>query len=59
MRATTEPDHSILMSEPINCFEICENDFAYNLICVAQQKHISLILIGLPASNKEIKQLTI
>ncbi|XP_023173589.1 nucleoporin Nup37 [Drosophila hydei] len=51
MRTITEPDHSIMLSEPISCFEICENDFAYNLICVAQQKHLSLILIGLPEES--------
>lgn len=52
MRTVTDPDHSILMGEAISCYEICENDFAYNLICVAQQKHLSLILISLPASTR-------
>ncbi|XP_064546730.1 nucleoporin Nup37 [Drosophila montana] len=51
MRTVTDPDHSILMGEAISCYEICENDFAYNLICVAQQKHLSLILISLPEES--------
>lgn len=51
MRTVTDPDHTILLNEAISCYEICTNDFAYNLICVAKKKHLSLILVSLPAST--------
>lgn len=50
MRTAIDPDHTILLNEAISCYEICSNDFAYNLICVAKKKHLSLILVSLPAS---------
>jgi len=50
MRTAADPDHTILLNDSISCYEICSNDFAYNLICVAQKNHLSLILISLPAS---------
>ncbi|KAH8381390.1 hypothetical protein KR093_003935 [Drosophila rubida] len=53
MRTSTEPEHTVLMTESISCYEICSNDFAYNLICVAQKKHLSLILISLPEESGE------
>ncbi|XP_017007690.2 nucleoporin Nup37 [Drosophila takahashii] len=53
MRAVTEPDHSIQLNETIYCYEICTNDFAYNLIAVALKKQLSLILVGLPEESGE------
>lgn len=50
MRTVIDPDHTILLNEAISCYEICTNDFAYNLICVAKKKHISFILVNLPVS---------
>jgi len=48
MRSVIEPDHSIQLNEAIYCYDICTNDFAYNLIAVAFRKHLSLLLVGLP-----------
>ncbi|XP_062124951.1 nucleoporin Nup37 [Drosophila sulfurigaster albostrigata] len=53
MRTSTEPDHTVLMNESISCYEICSNDFVYNLLCVAQKEHLSLILISLPEESGE------
>ncbi|XP_017052323.1 nucleoporin Nup37 [Drosophila ficusphila] len=53
MRPGTEPDHTIQLSEAIYCYEICTNDFAYNLIAVALKKSLSLILVGLPEESGE------
>ncbi|EDW98791.1 nucleoporin Nup37 [Drosophila yakuba] len=53
MRSVTDPDHSIQLNEAIYCYEICTNDFAYNLIAVAFRKHLSLLLVGLPEESGE------
>ncbi|EDW84783.1 uncharacterized protein Dwil_GK12951 [Drosophila willistoni] len=53
MPALTEPDHTISFHESITCYEICKNDFAYNLLCVAHNKHLSLILLGMPEETGE------
>ncbi|KAH8414175.1 hypothetical protein KR222_011224 [Zaprionus bogoriensis] len=44
MRTVSEPDHTIPLKDTISCYEICANDFAYNLLCIAQKKYLSLIL---------------
>lgn len=53
MRTEADPDHTILLNDNISCYEICSNDFAYNLICVAQKNHLSLVLISLPEESGE------
>ncbi|KAI8044145.1 nucleoporin Nup37 [Drosophila gunungcola] len=53
MRSVTEPDHTIQLNETIYCYEICTNDFAYNLIAVALKKRLCLILVGLPEESGE------
>ncbi|EDV91279.1 nucleoporin Nup37 [Drosophila grimshawi] len=54
MRTVTEPVDTIALTHNISCYEICTNDFAYNLICVAQWKHLSLITISLPEESGEL-----
>ncbi|XP_017079857.1 nucleoporin Nup37 [Drosophila eugracilis] len=51
MRAVTEPDFTIPLNSNIQCFEICTNDFAYNLMAVALKKQLMLILVGLPEES--------
>ncbi|KAH8384114.1 hypothetical protein KR009_012170 [Drosophila setifemur] len=53
MRAITNPNYTIPLSETIQCYEICANDFAYNLVAVALKRHLCLIIIGLPESGGE------
>ncbi|KAH8267169.1 hypothetical protein KR026_001054 [Drosophila bipectinata] len=56
MRTVSDPDFSIQLNETIECYAICTTDFAYNLIAVAVKNHLSLILVGLPASDKNIEE---
>ncbi|XP_022216255.2 nucleoporin Nup37 [Drosophila obscura] len=53
MRTVTGPDHTIDLNESIQCYEICANDFAYNLIAVALEKRICLLVVGLPEESCE------
>lgn len=63
MRALTDPHHVISMPDAIRCYELCSNEFAYNLLAVALKHRLCLILVGLPVSAwraelvKQIKQL--
>lgn len=52
MRTSTPPTHLIRFSDQIYCFEICGNDFAYNLICVATDKKLTLGLIKFPDESE-------
>ncbi|XP_055904017.1 nucleoporin Nup37 [Eupeodes corollae] len=48
MRTKTDPSHVVNFSEQIYGFEICGNDFAFNLVCVAVAKKIILGLLRFP-----------
>ncbi|XP_001359989.3 nucleoporin Nup37 [Drosophila pseudoobscura] len=53
MRTVSGPDHTIDLNEQIQCYEICANDFACNLIAVALERRICLIVVGLPEESGE------
>ncbi|ALC46516.1 CG11875 [Drosophila busckii] len=63
MKTVVAPDHTISLNDTISCYDICGNDFAYNLICVALKRSVSFILVSLPEETgefawKQIQELT-
>ncbi|KAH8305743.1 nucleoporin Nup37 [Drosophila kikkawai] len=53
MRVLTEPNHTISLTEEILCYELCGNEFAYNLLAVALKDRLRLLLVGLPEETGE------
>ncbi|KAH8296085.1 hypothetical protein KR054_001515 [Drosophila jambulina] len=53
MRVLTEPSHTISLPEGIQCYELCGNEFAYNLLAVALEDCLRLLLLGLPEETGE------
>ncbi|KAH8267641.1 hypothetical protein KR018_012012 [Drosophila ironensis] len=53
MRSVSEPNFTVTLSGAIQTFEICSNDFAYNLVAVALKNHLCLLLVGLPEESGE------
>ncbi|KAH8262036.1 hypothetical protein KR038_008028 [Drosophila bunnanda] len=53
MRVLTEPHHTISLPEGILCYELCGNEFAYNLLALAMKDCLRLLLVGLPEETVE------
>lgn len=48
MRVSTPANHALSFEEQIHKFELCTNDFASNLLCVATDKKLTLGIVRFP-----------